>query len=186
MDTTHLTLPLPSCNCYAHLPKRVQTVIDTNPRFLTNLLHGNHPLSLLLIRVLHPEQISRNFTAPKPCVPLLAQITDRFLRTTYDCFAAGNFVGDGDEEGAEAFALPGREYEDAGKVVIVPGHLLLGEEADALLGAGLEVGVDEKEVSERLDVEKDGFVVEKEFGEERKVLTIQLVKIRSAYMVHLT
>jgi len=66
--------------------------------------------------------------------------------------------------------LPGREDKDAGEVVVVPGELLLGEEAADVVfhgrGAvgttdgGDGFGVDEEEVVEACDVEEDGFVVE--------------------------
>ena len=73
----------------------------------------------------------------------------------------------------KALTLPRREYEDAGKVVVIPRELLFAEEADDLrhgwLGSG--VGVDEQIIEERAHVEEDGFGVEEEFGEEREILS---------------
>ena len=71
----------------------------------------------------------------------------------------------------EAFALPGREDQDAGEVVVVPGHFFFAEEAYYLavgvcVGGGGRGPLDEEVVEEGGDVEEDGFGVEEEFGEE--------------------
>ena len=77
--------------------------------------------------------------------------------------------------------MPGREDEDAGEVVVVPGHLFLAEEADDLLGRGVGCEgawrrrVHEEVVVEGGNVEEDGFVVEEEFREEGEVLREELV-----------
>ena len=56
--------------------------------------------------------------------------------------------------------LPGWEHEDTGKIVVIPRHLLLAEEADDLFFACHRVRVDEEQVYETGDVEEDGLVVE--------------------------
>lgn len=144
-------------------------------------------LLVVVVLVTKTENPAGDFTCPEALVSLFSQVGDGFLGPAEETFAAGDFVGYAHEERAEAFALPGREDQDAGEVVVVPGHFLLGEEADYLaawlydrdkIGVGIgrrgRRGVNEEVVLEAGDVEEDRFVVEKELGEEGEVLAKEL------------
>lgn len=76
-------------------------------------------------------------------------------------------------------ALPGREDEDAGEVVVVPRHFLFAEEADGVRKRGAGGGgrgvAHEEVVVEAEHVEEDGLVVEEELCEEGEVLRKDLV-----------
>ncbi len=56
-----------------------------------------------------------------------------FLRPTNPSLASTELVADAHQDLAQAFPLPGRKDEDAREVVVIPAHLLLGEEADDLV-----------------------------------------------------
>jgi hypothetical protein len=102
-------------------------------------------------------------------------------------------VGDAHEDLAEPPTLPGREYQDAGKVVFIPRDLLLAEKANYLplrdcnrVGESVSkvaVGnvvprrrwvLHEEVVIERGNVEEDRLIVQEEFGKEREVLGEEL------------
>lgn len=70
--------------------------------------------------------------------------------------------------------MPWREDEDASQVVLVPRQLFLGEEADDLLVAGEEVGMNVDKVVEGIDIEEDGLVVKEELRKEREILAEEL------------
>ncbi len=91
-------------------------------------------------------------------------------------------VADRHEDLAQTLTLPRREDDDAGQVVVVPAHLLFGEEANNLActfpTAVSELGrrgvVHKEEEREPLDVEADRLAVEEELPEQRSVLAVEL------------
>ena len=82
------------------------------------------------------EDLPRNPLAPELLVPLLAQLAERFLRPAVPPFPPRELVRHAHQDATQPFALPGREDQDAGQVVVVPRQFLFGEEADDLAGMG--------------------------------------------------
>lgn len=123
--------------------QRRQAIFHTDPCARTNIIQAHH-LGFLLLHVSYVQEVSRHFAAPVFDITHLSQIGYGLLRAAYDLLAPGYLVGYSDQEGAETFVLPGWEHEDAGKVVVIPRHLLLAEEANDLLFACRRVRVDEE------------------------------------------
>lgn len=97
----------------------------------------------------------------------------RMRARPYLVLLLGEFVGEGDEEFTEALALEGRQGQYTREVVIVGRVLLLREIADHVATSGVAFGHDVKE--EWLHVIVQRLVIEKQFGEETKILAVYLV-----------
>ena len=102
------------------------------------------------------------------------KIRHTLFRPTKPLFTPAKFVADANQKLAQSSPLPWWKDYDAGKVVVIPTKFFLAKEANDLLLFALRVGMDEKVVEEGGDIVEDGFGLEKELGEEREVLGVQL------------
>ena len=118
----------------------------------------------------------RDSSLPESHISFPTQLTQGFFRTANAVLSSAELVAYAHQDLTEAFALPGREHEDAGEVVIVPAHFLFAVEANDLrvVRASAVRSVDEEIVIEGGDIEEDGLVVEEEFCKEGEILGEEL------------
>lgn len=155
---------------HARLLQRDNDVLRQDPTPLCDFAHGHGGLGFQAQDGLgHPH-------FPEAGVPFPSQFAQRLFGPADAVFAFAELVAYAHQDFPEAFALPGREDEDAREVVVVPAHFLFAEEADdlgvrgGLRGRGRR-SVHEEVVVEGGHVEEDGFIVEKKFREEGEVLS---------------
>ena len=156
-----------TCCHHSHVFQRAHHILRLHPAHLCNLPYIQRSFGL------HVQNRSCKSSLPESHVSSPPQLTQWFLWPTHPALSSAKLVAHTHENFAKAFALPRREDEDTGKVIVVPAHFFLAEEADDLgmmMRAGAVGGVDEEVVVEGGDIEEDRLVVEEKFCKEGQIL----------------